>query len=798
MILYCTVLTMLGYGDHELQNKNALLGSVVHSISFGEIELIENGMIVYANNGIIEKVFDLDKVTVSRTALRQRFRSVVDYTGKLIMPGFVDAHCHAPQYVFSGTGMDLPLLAWLEKYTFPCEARFADVTFARNAYEKSIRRHLKCGTTFASYFATIHNSGGKVLVDVINQVGQRAFVGKVSMDRNSPDFYIEETERGCQDAEEFARYVLSMTAVGSTFLNAVDTNAPLSTAALLTRSRAAAAAAAQTTRARSTSFGGVISRSVSLQGGDAVGNGNSHGNAGVHGVNSNGFSGSKRPRSVSMGDDEALGRVSPRMVSLSGRNFTPPETAMHAAPLSGASASAGAGAAEGMESPRVTFAPDASTNDGATSSSSSSGTLSHSNSDRILNGHPETGPSAGSSSSAIRPSAPVFLSAMYRPRAISDMDNYGFEDDEYYLSGRIMASHSQGHSTLGGDVVTTLLNRPFTPLVMPTVTPRFVPTCTPEMMASLGALAGRYGLPVQSHLSESVSEIAWVKDLHPECENYAAVYQKYGLLNEYCVMAHCCHSNTAERRLLAQCGTAMVHCASSNFSLDSGVLNVHKCIEEGLKVGLGTDVAGGYSPSMLDAIRQSIVASKVVLFDARGDLVPDRAAPTAPSIAAAAAEPTDGLTSGETTTTDGADAQGTQGSILPTTATVTTTTETTHGDLATAATDALNAAQATTALQLEQAVAVPTAAPRKPRTLSYKEAFHLATVGGAQALGMGDVIGNFLPGRKLDCLVVDPAVPQGPFDCFDGEGPLEWFQKFLFLGDDRNIVSVYVDGRQVI
>ena len=50
---------------------------------------------------------------------------ILDCRGKLILPGFVDAHCHAPQYMFTGTGMDLPLLQWLEKYTFPCESRFA-------------------------------------------------------------------------------------------------------------------------------------------------------------------------------------------------------------------------------------------------------------------------------------------------------------------------------------------------------------------------------------------------------------------------------------------------------------------------------------------------------------------------------------------------------------------------------------------------------------------------------------------------------------------------------------------------
>jgi len=211
------------YTPALLRSKRALLGSFVHSVSFGEIEMIENGLMIYLVNGTIEALLDLDTTPFDRSLLAHL--DVTDYTGKIIMPGFVDAHVHAPQYVFSGTGMDLPLLAWLEKYTFPAEARFSDTDFARLAYSRSIKRHLKCGTTFASYFATIHQPAGKVLVDVLQAVGQRAFVGKVSMDRNSPDFYIEQTQKGCSDAEEFARYVLGQSDLGAGFLRLVDQRA---------------------------------------------------------------------------------------------------------------------------------------------------------------------------------------------------------------------------------------------------------------------------------------------------------------------------------------------------------------------------------------------------------------------------------------------------------------------------------------------------------------------------------------------------------------------------------------------
>ncbi|KAB2841758.1 amidohydrolase family protein, partial [bacterium] len=130
------------------RKPKALIGTVVHSIKFGFVEIIEHAAIVYDHRGVILSVVDLDKNPEFREFIDTECSEVVDYSKKLIVPGFVDAHCHAPQYVFSGTGMDLPLLEWLQKYTFPCEARFADTDFARVAYEKSIKRHLKCGTTF--------------------------------------------------------------------------------------------------------------------------------------------------------------------------------------------------------------------------------------------------------------------------------------------------------------------------------------------------------------------------------------------------------------------------------------------------------------------------------------------------------------------------------------------------------------------------------------------------------------------------------------------------------------------------
>ena len=96
--------------------KSAIVGSIVHSIAFGSVEIIENGAIIYDSvTGSIEKLTSLD----SDPSALSDIAHCLDFSGKLIVPGFVDAHCHAPQYVFTGTGMDLSLLDWLNKYTFP-------------------------------------------------------------------------------------------------------------------------------------------------------------------------------------------------------------------------------------------------------------------------------------------------------------------------------------------------------------------------------------------------------------------------------------------------------------------------------------------------------------------------------------------------------------------------------------------------------------------------------------------------------------------------------------------------------
>jgi guanine deaminase len=179
------------------------------------------------------------------------------------------------------------------------------------------------------------------------------------------------------------------------------------------------------------------------------------------------------------------------------------------------------------------------------------------------------------------------------------------------------------------------------------------------------------------------------------------------------VLAHGIHLQTEERQLIRQMGASIAHCANSNYSLDSGIMDVRQFLNEGLKIGLGTDVAGGYSASMLNAIREAIIASKSLAFSKW--------------------------------TEDGS----------------------------------------------------ASAAEYKP--LSYEEAFYLATLGGAQAVGMSDRIGNFLVGKSFDALLIDatPDVQLRPFDVFEADFASDVFQKFIFLGDDRNIAEIYVSGKKL-
>ncbi|MCQ2802977.1 MAG: amidohydrolase family protein, partial [Bacilli bacterium] len=147
-------------------------------------------------------------------------------------------------------------------------------------------------------------------------------------------------------------------------------------------------------------------------------------------------------------------------------------------------------------------------------------------------------------------------------------------------------------------------------LIKPIITPRFIPSCTDKLMEELGNIANENNLPIQSHLSENLGEIAWVKELHPECEEYWDAYAKYNMWNNKTLMAHCVHSSTRERKAIKDAGVYVVHCPSSNEDLTSGYAQIRKMLDEGINVVIGSDVAGGDHLSMFDNVAATIRASK--------------------------------------------------------------------------------------------------------------------------------------------------------------------------------------------
>ena len=153
----------------------------------------------------------------------------------------------------------------------------------------------------------------------------------------------------------------------------------------------------------------------------------------------------------------------------------------------------------------------------------------------------------------------------------------------------------------------------------PILTPRFIPCCTDQLMEKLRQIQMAYGIPVQSHLSESKGEIEFVKFLHPDDPFYGDVYNDYDLFGKNddidtdvkTVMAHCVWSTDEEVELMRKNGVFVAHCPASNMNLTSGIAPIRKYLDLGLNVGLGTDIAGGHSASIFRAITDAIQVSKM-------------------------------------------------------------------------------------------------------------------------------------------------------------------------------------------
>ncbi|KAF5386938.1 hypothetical protein D9615_001553 [Tricholomella constricta] len=357
-------------------------GAVISPESLTSYKALPRCLLSVGASGTIDWMVDDVQEHVLQETLAQKGCIDVDVitlpAGEFLLPGFIDTHTHAPQLPNLGSGQQHELLDWLSDVTFPMEAKFSDVEFARRTYESVVRRVINCGTTTCCYYGSLHLESTKVLADIVHASGQRAFVGKCNMDRNCPDYYVEASAE------------------------------------------------------------------------------------------------------VSINETKQL--------------------------------------------------------------------ISH------------------------------IRSLASRPNA---------------------QSSSRPH------------------LVQPILTPRFAISCTPELLTSLGKMASSDpSLHIQTHISENKAEIAFTKELFPDAPHYAGVYDSFGLLRPNTILAHAVHLEDTELELIAKRKAGISHCPTSNFNLSSGVAPIGVYLDRGIKVGLGTDVSGGFSPSILTCIQNASIASKILAIQA--------------------------------------------------------------------------------------------------------------------------------------------------------------------------------------
>lgn len=185
--------------------------TLMHAPQLGSVEIIENALISIDDEGTISAVSKPGDPGYE-TALADE-QLVQTARRQFLLPGFVDLHIHAPQWPQLGKALDVPLEVWLQKHTFPLEARYEDTGFAERVYGDLVSSLLAHGTTSAVYFATIHQDATRALADICLRLGQRAFIGKVAMDNEDqcPDFYRDADATAALDGTRaFVDYVLSM------------------------------------------------------------------------------------------------------------------------------------------------------------------------------------------------------------------------------------------------------------------------------------------------------------------------------------------------------------------------------------------------------------------------------------------------------------------------------------------------------------------------------------------------------------------------------------------------------------
>lgn len=197
---------------HDAPAAIVIHGTLLHTPVFGEVEVLEGALISVTSDGRIATVCPQNSPRHPEILSSARKAGTLTELrpGQYLLPGFVDLHIHAPQWPQMGKALEMPLNEWLQQRTFPLEAKYDDIDFARQSYESLVDNLLANGTTTAAYFGTVHVAATKLLADIAHDKGQRAVIGKVAMDNidECPDFYRDNsTTAGLDGTRELIEHI---------------------------------------------------------------------------------------------------------------------------------------------------------------------------------------------------------------------------------------------------------------------------------------------------------------------------------------------------------------------------------------------------------------------------------------------------------------------------------------------------------------------------------------------------------------------------------------------------------------
>jgi guanine deaminase len=194
-------------------HARAFLGTAIHAPARGKVEALPDCLIEVDDAGQIAAIH-AGEAPVLAARYRKAGRLTALAPHQYLLPGLVDLHVHAPQWPQLGKALDVPLEDWLQRHTFPLEARYADLEFAREVYQSLVASLLANGTTTAVYYATIHLPATEALADICLSLGQRALIGRVAMDNpdECPPYYRDASAEAAEaDTRAFIGYVRAMT-----------------------------------------------------------------------------------------------------------------------------------------------------------------------------------------------------------------------------------------------------------------------------------------------------------------------------------------------------------------------------------------------------------------------------------------------------------------------------------------------------------------------------------------------------------------------------------------------------------